>query len=88
MSPVRQAVKRKQVQPAASSSAASDLPAWFVNYQQENDTKFSEQKQINEQQGKAIKQQSEEIKQQSEEIKQQSEQIKSLTITVQAYEGL
>jgi len=79
MSPVKQVLQENHVKTAASSSSASEIPAWFAAYKQEADQKFLDQKKLNEKQGEEI----EKIKQQSEEIKQQ---IKRLSKIVQAYE--
>ena len=81
LSPVRQVLKENLVRPAAPSTSASDVPAWFVEYQQQTDKKLSKQEQIIEQQGK-------QIVQQGKEIVQQSEEIKRLSRTVKAYEDL
>ncbi len=74
MSPVKQVLQHKHVKPEAPSSSASEHPAWFVAYKQQVDRQFSDQDEINKQQGK--------------DIKQQADEIVRLSRTVRAYEDI
>ncbi len=81
MSPVKLVLQENDVKSAATSSSASEIPAWAAAYKQEIDKKFLDHKKLIEKQGVEIKK----IKQQSEEIKQR---IKRLEKFVQANEDI